>query len=113
MLFRSSNSTSRHPQQNATEYLDRDDLIREERQRLADLQNEWREKIRQTEVELSLERAKLARQRAELDERARPSDDSLSNSKNDKARDAAKENSARQLPRGRWLARLGITDPDA
>ena len=112
-LQEASTSTSRHSQQNAIEYLDHDDLIREERQRLADLQNEWREKIRQTEVELSLERAKLARQRAELEERSRGSDDSLSNSKNDKARDAAKENSARQLPRGRWLARLGITDPDS
>ncbi|MEN6557612.1 MAG: hypothetical protein ABFC54_05475 [Thermoguttaceae bacterium] len=45
-----------------------DAVIREEREQLKRLQAEWREKLRQAEVELALERAKIARQRAEIEE---------------------------------------------
>lgn len=49
--------------------LDQDELIREERENLKRIQDEWRMKLRQAEVDISLERAKLARERAELDEK--------------------------------------------
>ncbi|MBU4397743.1 MAG: hypothetical protein KKE86_00265, partial [Planctomycetes bacterium] len=41
--------------------IDGDAVIRRERERLEQLQEQWREKLRQAEVELSVERAKLAR----------------------------------------------------
>ena len=48
--------------------LDQDDLVREERENLQRLQDEWREKLRRAEVEISVERAKIARERREMDE---------------------------------------------
>ena len=38
----------------------------EAREKLDALEEEWKDKIRETEIELSLERAKIARERAEL-----------------------------------------------
>ena len=51
--------------------LDQDEIIREERERVRQIKEEMHEKLRQTELDLSLERAKLARERVELDEKAR------------------------------------------
>jgi hypothetical protein len=51
--------------------LDQDEIIRQQRETLQRLEAEWREKLRQAEVELSLERAALARKQAELDEKLR------------------------------------------
>jgi chromosome segregation ATPase len=47
--------------------LDADELISAERQKLRQIQQEWEAKLRQAEIDLSMERAKLARERAELD----------------------------------------------
>ena len=51
---------------------DKDDMIREERQRLEQAQNELCEKRRQAEIEHSMERARLARREAEIEEQAPP-----------------------------------------
>ena len=48
--------------------LDNDEVIRVERERIAKLEEEWREKIRAAELEMSVERAKLARAQSELAE---------------------------------------------
>jgi chromosome segregation ATPase len=48
--------------------LDHDELILAERKRLAELQQEWEEKLRTAELELSVERAKIAREQSELAE---------------------------------------------
>jgi len=53
------------------ELVAQDAIIQEERENARRLREEWEQKLRQAEVELSLERAKLARERAELEERAR------------------------------------------
>ncbi len=53
------------------ELLDHDDLIREERESLRALQDQWRLKLREAEIEISIERAKIARERLELEERSR------------------------------------------
>jgi len=84
--------------------LDRDALIREEREHLKRLQAEWEEKLRQAEIDISLERAKLARQRAELEEKAQ--------SYAQQRQDAEPPGPAASVKpvRGRWLARLGIKD---
>lgn len=48
--------------------LDNDEIIRAERERIAKLEEEWREKIRAAELEMSVERAKIARAQSELAE---------------------------------------------
>jgi hypothetical protein len=48
--------------------LDNDEVIRAERERIAKLEEEWREKIRTAELEMSVERAKIARAQSELAE---------------------------------------------
>ena len=49
--------------------LDQDAVVREERENLKRLQDEWREKLREAEIDISVQRAKLARERAELEEK--------------------------------------------
>ena len=91
------------------EMLDQDELIKQEREKLIKLQEEWRDKVRQSEIDISIERARVARQRAELD-------DKVSNYESERARqspenDAAGSSDATKRPaRGRWLARLGLKD---
>lgn len=88
--------------------LDADAAIQEERKRLNQLQEEWREKLRQAEIEVSLERAKLARQRAEMEERLQAAQADPHKS----APPAAPSGRAERRSSGRWLARLGLTDTD-
>ncbi len=86
--------------------LDRDAIILEERENLRRLRAEWEEKLRKAEIEISLERAKLARQHADLEERLRthggvPQKPGVSGTA------AAKPDKSS----GRWLARLGLKEP--
>jgi len=89
--------------------LDRDAIIREERENLRRLQEEWQDKLRQAEIEISIERAKLARQHAEIDEKLRAQGGA--HSKPDAAGSAAPKPD--KSPAGRWLARLGLKDPNS
>ena len=87
------------------EILDRDAIIREERDNLRRLQAEWEEKLRQAEIELSVERATLARQRVELEEKLREIENSA-----ERARQAETTGSQEKPARGRWRARLGLKE---
>jgi hypothetical protein len=49
------------------EILDSNELIQQERQRLCEIQQEWEAKLRQAEIDLSMERAKIARERIAID----------------------------------------------
>jgi hypothetical protein len=93
-----------------TELLDRDEVIQAEREKLSQLQNEWREKLRHAEIEASLERAKLARERADLDERVRTFEAQRAafTTNGNASTDAA----ATKPQSGRWLSRLGLKDND-
>ena len=51
--------------------LDQDAIILEERQRLQQMQDECHDKLRQGEIELAMERARLARRDAEIEEKIR------------------------------------------
>jgi len=94
--------------------LDQDDLIREHRDQTETIKKQWEEKLRAAEVELSIERAKIARERTELEEmrieweaeRARIAKQGPAAAASDK--DAAKRGSGG----GRWLARLGLRDQE-
>ena len=88
--------------------MDGDSAVQQERERLKELQEQWQEKLRQAEIDLSLQRAKLARDRAELDERIRLAESALAGGPVASGPADRQKRSAH----GRWLARLGLTDAD-
>lgn len=91
------------------EMLNQNDLVREERENLANLQTEWREKLRKAEIDLSVERAKLARDRVELDERLQ-----VLEREREAFASAGGTNSAGQPAKktSRWLSRLGLKEDE-
>jgi hypothetical protein len=89
--------------------LDQDELIRHEREQLERLQTELQAKLRQAEIDISLERATIARERAQINEKL------ASHQANVADRQAAEESAADTSKpgkpvRGRWLARLGLKE---
>jgi hypothetical protein len=82
--------------------LDSDELIAQERQRLKQIQREWEDKLRQEEIDLSMERAKLARERTQLEEE-------LDNVKSLQNSPAASPPGGRGKTR-KWLEHLGLRD---
>lgn len=89
--------------------LDHDELIRQERESLQKLQDSLRQQLRQAEIELSMERAKVARERAEMEERIQAFENERA--KYPAGADAqASGDAGKKPPRGRWLTRLGLRD---
>jgi hypothetical protein len=91
-----------------SEALDHDTAVQDERKRLKEMQEEIQNKLCKAEVEISLERAKLARERVELEERARLFE---TNPPKTSGTGAADDNSDKPT-RSRWMSRLGLTDAD-
>ena len=87
--------------------IDQDSVVQQQRETLQRLQDQLMEKLRQAEIEISQERAQLARQSAELDEKRRVME-RLQPAANEGA--AAGDSPVGALGRGRWLARLGLKD---
>lgn len=83
--------------------VDADLVIQQERESLAQLKQQWEEKLRQAEIELSLERAKIARQQVEIAEKLRLLERPAESV-------PAAANTAGKSSHGRWLARLGLKD---
>jgi hypothetical protein len=92
----------------SSQMFDMDAAVQEEQRRLQQLQDEWREKLRQAEIEVSVERATLARQRAELEDRIRSTGGVVPRLPGESS---ATEDD-QQPKRGRWLAKLGLTEAD-
>jgi chromosome segregation ATPase len=91
----------------AAELLDADEVIRQERERLLLVQAEWREKIGRAEIDISVERAKIGRDRIELEEKLR----SYQTDQARRSEDTPTVSEAGGKPtRGRWLARLGLKE---
>lgn len=89
------------------EILDNDQIIIEERESLKQLKEEMRKKLSTAEIEISVERAKMARQRVELDEKLRQ----LSQQQpNGTSHEKGKSDDQEKPVRGRWLSRLGLND---
>ena len=86
------------------EMIESDSLIVAERLRLKELRDDWEQKQRQAEIEMSMERAKLARERLELQEKTRTFHD------NNPPQTEEELKSNKASSRGRWLARLGLRD---
>lgn len=105
-----SSSTSSSPavtdENTLNTLLDRDEVIREERGKLQRLQQEWSDKLRRAEIEVSLERAAIGRERAELESRYRATTSPSQPVPFGTTTQAAKP------VRGRWLARLGLADTE-
>ena len=87
------------------EVFDKDPIIQEQRERLRCLEQQWEDKLRSAEMEISLERAKLARQRVEIEEKLRKLHSA----------DAAcvkpdESDVADKQAHGRWKSWLGLKD---
>ena len=93
------------------ELLNQDEVVAAERERLQQMQKEWEEKLRQAEIEMSVQRAKIARERAEIEERQRQLQEQQAEQGADDALPA--DGSKGKMPqRGRWLTRLGLKEQD-
>ena len=104
--------------------LDADPFIQEERQRLSSLQEELQRKLRDAEIEISVERARIARDRLSLQNASQTlADENLAASANNLAAQESQQNMAiasleRKLVPGsiprtrRWLQRLGLRDDE-
>jgi hypothetical protein len=79
---------------------DNDEIIRQEREKLKEIQRQWEEKLRQAEIDVSLERAKLARERSQLETE-------LENTKREKA---AGEREPEKIKKHKWLEHLGLKE---
>ena len=90
------------------EMVDADELVREERERLQQLQAQWEEKFRQSEIEASLERAKLSRERQELAKKTEQLEEQLEHLRRE-SRQVVAEGSGTSR---RWRAKLGLTEDD-
>lgn len=93
------------------EILDADDMIRQERDKLRQLQRDWEDKLRQAELEISVERARLAREHSQIEEKLRMLEEQAAKA-GDQAEgsDASGPKGPAEPKRGRWLSRLGLKD---
>jgi hypothetical protein len=86
--------------------VDKDPVIREERENLLRLKQQWEQRMRKSEIETSIERASIARQRAELEARIKEFE-----SRQPRASSSSANADPPDKPvRGRWLARLGLKE---
>ena len=86
---------------------DFDEMLAEEKSKIQQLQQEWREKISQAEIELSVERAKLARERAEIEEIKFQLEQSGVKG------EAGEKTAAAKPSGGRWFEKLGLRSGDS
>ena len=94
------------------ELLAQDEIIRLERERLAALNQEWREKLRQAEVDLSVQRAGLARERAELQEKIRVIEAEREQLASQQNGNQPAPGSKPKKPARRWMERMGLKEQD-
>jgi chromosome segregation ATPase len=88
-------------QQKIDEIVNADEVVAEHRQRIAQLEHEMQDKLRATELELSVERAKIAREKSELEE--------LRIDFESRRKSHEGGSGTKSLPRRRWLSKLGLS----
>lgn len=89
--------------------LDADDLLQAEREKLRLLQREWEEKLRIAEIEISLERARISRERLEFETSVHAMPAQPTNARDNEEHCQRSEQEPLGKPR-RWLRRLGLRD---
>jgi chromosome segregation ATPase len=90
------------------ELLDADEVITSEREKLRRLQEDWQEKMRKAEIEISVERAKLARERTTMEEQIQSYKAQLARLTGGDS-SSAEVDGSQKSKRGNWLSRLGLT----
>jgi len=87
------------------ELFDQDELIQAERARLEEARKEVEEKLRKAEIEISLQRATLAREQAAVEEKKShlPKEEEVPDEQ---------EEASTGKPRRRWLSALGLKEED-
>lgn len=93
------------------ELLDHDPVILTEREKLRAIQAEWRSKLREAEIDLSVERATIARERTRLDEQMEAFQKQQAENQQLESPLNRQTNVAQSSGR-RWLAKLGLTGTD-
>jgi chromosome segregation ATPase len=88
--------------------LDGDELIQQERTSLKQMQTQLQEQLKQAEIDISLERARLARERTEIEERLRTLEQEKA--KLPGTKDAPADSKKKSSGGGKWLSRLGLRD---
>jgi hypothetical protein len=83
--------------------LDTDELVKQEREALKRLQDQLREQLRQAELDISVERARLGREKSELEEKLRSFEAEKASLGPASGSGDAKGNKSRK-----WLTRLGL-----
>ncbi|HEX2476393.1 MAG TPA: hypothetical protein VHK01_16695, partial [Lacipirellulaceae bacterium] len=96
-------AAERERQQKIDELVNADDIVAEHRQRIAQLEREMEEKLRAAELEVSVERAKIAREKTELEEQRIDLES---------RRTPHDPHAAAGAPRRRWLSKLGLGGDD-
>ncbi|HJQ81928.1 MAG TPA: hypothetical protein VJ828_18325, partial [Lacipirellulaceae bacterium] len=86
-------------QQQIDALLDADEIIAEHRKKISALEHEMEGKLRAAELELSVERAKIAREKSELEELRIDLE----------SRRAPHDGGSGGAPRRRWLSKLGLS----
>jgi hypothetical protein len=92
------------------ELFNNDELIEQQRERLRNLELEWEQKLRQAEIDISLERAKIARDRAELEDKLAQVKQSERARSTGSATESPDNAPTAKPNRNRWLTRLGLKD---
>jgi hypothetical protein len=87
--------------------LDTNTAVQAELSRLKQLEDDMQSKLRKAEIDISLERAKFARERSELEDRIRSLEANIP-----KAPTVPGTTPEPEPTRGRWLSRLGLTEAD-
>jgi chromosome segregation ATPase len=90
--------------------LDGDELIKQERDNLKQMQEQMREQLKRAEIDISVERAKLARERAEVEEKLRAFESEKG--KLPIVKDSA-PGDKRKAGGGRWLSKLGLSGDES
>lgn len=88
--------------------VDSDDAVRKERQKLQELQEKLREELKKAEVDCSLERAKVARERTELEEKMRQFAADKASHGHVEPGVGGSAKGKKGAGGGKWLARLGL-----
>jgi hypothetical protein len=94
-------------EQTISELVDADEVIAEHRTRIAKLEHEMQDKLRAAELELSVERAKIARETAQLADLKAELESQRANHEVDSAMPSVPGGS--QQPKRRWLSKLGLS----
>jgi hypothetical protein len=93
-------------QSSSEDWLEKDAIVQQERESLRKLQEKWKQKIREAEIDIAVERAKITRERAELDDRI------AQTSPDEPEIEIDTDSKSKKGNRGRWLSRLGLKEEE-